>query len=64
MMFHTTCVESFPIFPGSWVFHFSDIPVPDDTDFRVYIANILLLPLLLIVSQVDVQRTGYKVTNL
>ena len=33
--------------------------------FRVYIANILLLPLLLTVSQVDVHhRTGCKVTNL
>lgn len=62
MMAAITCVTSFSVIFGACGlagFHF-----PDDTDFRVYIANILLLPLLLIVSQVDVQRTGYKVTNL
>ena len=46
------------------VFFSKSMRRPDDTDFRVYIANISLLPLLLIVSQVDVQSTGYKVTNL
>lgn len=57
-----TCVTSFSVISGTG--GYASVHFPDDTDFRVYIANILLLPLLLIVSQVDVQRTGYKVTNL